>query len=77
MRPDDNMARFRIDLRASAFRSVLSFTLSHWRRQPWRLSLIMGSFLLSTIADVAAPGELPSAVFNFQTLPGPGRFAPG
>ncbi|MER8431131.1 ABC transporter ATP-binding protein [Mesorhizobium caraganae] len=59
------MARFRIDLRASAFRSVLGFTLSHWRRQPWRLSLIMGGFLLSTLADVLTPlysGRLVDAV---------------
>ncbi|RUY05587.1 hypothetical protein, partial [Mesorhizobium sp. M7A.F.Ca.CA.004.04.1.1] len=33
--PNDIMARFKIDLRASAFRSVLGFTLTHWRRQPW------------------------------------------
>ncbi|BCM19972.1 ABC transporter ATP-binding protein [Mesorhizobium sp. J8] len=59
------MARFKIDLRASAFRSVLGFTFSHWRRQPWRLSLIMGAFLLSTLADVATPfysGRLVDAV---------------
>ncbi|MBA1144621.1 ABC transporter ATP-binding protein [Mesorhizobium neociceri] len=59
------MARLRIDLRASAFRSVLGFTLSHWRRQPWRLSLIMGGFLLSTLADVLTPlysGRLVDAV---------------
>lgn len=59
------MARFRIDLRASAFRSVLGFTLSHWRCQPWRLSLIMGGFLLSTLADVLTPlysGRLVDAV---------------
>ncbi|OBQ81433.1 ABC transporter ATP-binding protein [Mesorhizobium sp. WSM3873] len=59
------MARFRIDLRASAFRSVLGFTLGHWRRQPWRLSLIMGAFLLSTLADVLTPlysGRLVDAV---------------
>ncbi|RUU81763.1 ABC transporter ATP-binding protein [Mesorhizobium sp. M7A.T.Ca.TU.009.01.1.2] len=59
------MARFKIDLRASAFRSVLGFTLTHWRRQPWRLSLIMGSFLLSTLADVLTPlysGRLVDAV---------------
>ncbi|WP_292096572.1 ABC transporter transmembrane domain-containing protein, partial [Mesorhizobium sp.] len=56
---------FRIDLRASAFRSVLGFTLGHWRRQPWRLSLIMGAFLLSTLADVLTPlysGRLVDAV---------------
>ncbi|TIU51136.1 MAG: ABC transporter ATP-binding protein [Mesorhizobium sp.] len=59
------MARFKIDLRASAFRSVLGFTLIHWRRQPWRLSLIMGGFLLSTLADVLTPlysGRLVDAV---------------
>lgn len=59
------MARFQIDLRAGAFRSVLGFTLSHWRRQPWRLSLIMGTFLLSTLADVLTPlysGRLVDAV---------------
>ncbi|RWC34473.1 MAG: ABC transporter ATP-binding protein [Mesorhizobium sp.] len=59
------MARFKIDLRASAFRSVLGFTFTHWRRQPWRLSLIMGGFLLSTLADVLTPlysGRLVDAV---------------
>ncbi|WP_292142617.1 ABC transporter ATP-binding protein, partial [Mesorhizobium sp.] len=59
------MARFRIDLRAEAFRSVLGFTLGHWRRQPWRLSLIMAAFLLSTLADVLTPlysGRLVDAV---------------
>ncbi|RWM29328.1 ABC transporter ATP-binding protein [Mesorhizobium sp.] len=59
------MARFKIDLRASAFRSVLGFTFGHWRRQPWRLSLIMGAFLLSTLADVLTPlysGRLVDAV---------------
>lgn len=59
------MARFKIDLRASAFRSVLGFTLTHWRRQRWRLSLIMGGFLLSTLADVLTPlysGRLVDAV---------------
>jgi ATP-binding cassette subfamily B protein len=59
------MARFQIDLRAGAFRSVLGFTLGHWRRQPWRLSLIMATFLLSTLADVLTPlysGRLVDAV---------------
>ncbi|TGQ17505.1 MULTISPECIES: ABC transporter ATP-binding protein [unclassified Mesorhizobium] len=59
------MARFKIDLRAGAFRSVLGFTFTHWRRQPWRLSLIMGAFLLSTLADVLTPfysGRLVDAV---------------
>lgn len=61
------MARFKIDLRASAFRSVLGFTFDHWRRQPWRLSLIMGVFLLATLADVLTPlysGRLVDAVAN-------------
>ncbi|KUM28180.1 multidrug ABC transporter ATP-binding protein [Mesorhizobium loti] len=59
------MTRFKIDLRASAFRSVLGFTFGHWRRQPWRLSLIMAAFLLSTLADVLTPlysGRLVDAV---------------
>ena len=59
------MARFKIDLRASAFRSVLGFTAGHWRRQPLRLSLISGAFLLSTLADVLTPlysGRLVDAV---------------
>lgn len=59
------MVRFKIDLRASAFRSVLGFTFDHWRRQPWRLSLIMGAFLLATLADVLTPlysGRLVDAV---------------
>ncbi|TPL01211.1 MULTISPECIES: ABC transporter ATP-binding protein [unclassified Mesorhizobium] len=59
------MARFKTDLRASAFRSVLGFTFGHWRQQPWRLSLIMGAFLLSTLADVLTPfysGRLVDAV---------------
>ena len=30
------MTRFRIDLRGGAFRSVLGFTWTHWRRQPVR-----------------------------------------
>ncbi|QPC92743.1 ABC transporter ATP-binding protein [Mesorhizobium sp. INR15] len=59
------MARFKIDMRAGAFRSVLGFTFMHWKRQPWRLSLIMAAFLLSTAADVLTPlysGRLVDAV---------------
>ncbi|MDG4875707.1 hypothetical protein P9273_11430 [Mesorhizobium sp. WSM4935] len=44
---------------------MLGFTFSHWRRQPWRLALIMGAFLLSTLADVLTPfysGRLVDAV---------------
>ena len=59
------MARFRIDLRGGAFRSVLGFTLEHWRHQPGRLAVIMAAVLLSTLADVLTPlysGRLVDAV---------------
>jgi ATP-binding cassette subfamily B protein len=59
------MTRFRIDLRGGAFRSVLGFSWSHWRRQPLRLSFIMAVFLLATVADVLTPlfaGRLVEAV---------------
>ena len=59
------MARFRIDLRGGAFRSVLGFTFDHWRRQPARVAVIMGTVLLSTLADVLTPlysGRLVDAV---------------
>jgi len=56
---------FRIDLRGGAFRSVLGFTFTHWRRQPVRLTLIMAAFLAATMADVLTPlyaGRLVDAV---------------
>ena len=59
------MARFRIDLRGGAFRSVFKFTAVHWRRQPGRLAIIMGAVLVSTLADVLTPlysGRLVDAV---------------
>ena len=59
------MARFRIDLRGGAFRSVLGFTFGHWRRQPGRVAVIMAVVLLSTLADVLTPlysGRLVDAV---------------
>ena len=59
------MARFRIDLRGGAFRSVLGFTLVHWRHQPVRFALIMAAFLTATLADVLTPlysGRLVDAV---------------
>src|SRR5688572_365312 len=59
------MSRFRFDLRGGAFRSVLGFTWTHWRRQPMRLSLIVAAFLLATLADVLTPlyaGRLVDAV---------------
>ena len=59
------MTRFRIDLRGGAFRSVLGFTWTHWRRQPVRLGLITAAFLAATLADVLTPlyaGRLVEAV---------------
>ena len=63
--PNTIMARFRIDLRGGAFRSVLGFTLEHWRHQPGRLAVIMAAVLFSTLADVLTPlysGRLVDAV---------------
>ena len=63
--PDTIMARFRIDLRGGAFRSVLGFTVEHWRHQPARLAVIMAAVLFSTLADVLTPlysGRLVDAV---------------
>jgi len=59
------MARFKLDLRGGAFASVLGFTFMHWRRQPWRLALIVATFLVATLADVLTPlysGRLVDAV---------------
>ncbi|MCV3241393.1 ABC transporter ATP-binding protein [Mesorhizobium sp. ZC-5] len=59
------MARFRIDLRGGAFRSVFKFTGAHWRRQPGRVAIIMVAVLVSTLADVLTPlysGRLVDAV---------------
>ncbi|WP_109611874.1 ABC transporter ATP-binding protein [Pseudaminobacter salicylatoxidans] len=59
------MARFRIDWRGNAFRSVLGFTAHHWRLQPVRITVIMVAVLLSTLADVLTPlysGRLVDAV---------------
>ncbi|PSJ63943.1 ABC transporter ATP-binding protein [Pseudaminobacter soli (ex Li et al. 2025)] len=59
------MARFRIDWRGGAFRSVFGFTAKHWRRQPVRLTVIGIAVLLSTMADVLTPlysGRLVDAV---------------
>jgi ATP-binding cassette subfamily B protein len=59
------MARFKLDLSGGAFASVLGFTFAHWRRQPWRLALIVATFLVSTLADVMTPlysGRLVDAV---------------
>jgi ATP-binding cassette subfamily B protein len=59
------MARFHIDWRGGAFRSVLGFTARHWQRQPIRLAMISFAVLLSTMADVLTPlysGRLVEAV---------------
>ncbi|MDB5560949.1 MAG: multidrug transporter ATPase [Hyphomicrobiales bacterium] len=61
------MARLKLDFRGDAFRSVLGFTASHWRRQPVRIALICCVVLLSTLADVLTPlysGRLVDAVSN-------------
>ncbi len=65
LRPNNIMARFRIDWRGNAFRSVLGFTAHHWRLQPVRITVIMVAVLLSTLADVLTPlysGRLVDAV---------------
>jgi ATP-binding cassette subfamily B protein len=65
LRPEKIMARFRIDMRGGAFRSVLGFTAVHWGRQPGRLIAITGAMLVATLADVLTPlysGRLVDAV---------------
>jgi ATP-binding cassette, subfamily B, bacterial len=59
------MTRLRLNLRGGAFRTVFAFTSGHWRRQPVRLSMIIGAVLISTMADVLTPlysGRLVDAV---------------
>jgi ATP-binding cassette subfamily B protein len=59
------MTRFKLDLRGDAYRKVLGFTARHWRKQPWRITLICLGVLLSTVADVLTPlfaGRLVDAV---------------
>jgi ATP-binding cassette subfamily B protein len=59
------MARLKLDFRSAAFRKVLGFTFAHWRRQPWRATVVGGGFLLATLADVLTPlyaGQLVDAV---------------
>ncbi|MBD9511702.1 ABC transporter ATP-binding protein [Ensifer sp. ENS10] len=61
------MAFTRFDLRGGAFRSVLGFTWVHWKRQPLRISVILGMVLLSTLADVLTPlysGRLVDAIVS-------------
>jgi len=59
------MASFRNALKGNAFGDVFRFCGLHWRRQPRRLAVIVGAFLLSTMADVLTPlysGRLVDAV---------------
>ena len=61
------MSRFKLDFRGQAFRSVLGFTLGHWKRQPIRVTWISVAILLATVADVLTPlyaGQLVDAVAN-------------
>ena len=61
------MARLKLYLRGSAFRSVLGFTFGHWRHQPGRVTAVGGFFLVATLADVITPlysGRLIDAVSN-------------
>ena len=59
------MTRFKLDIRGDAFRNVLGFTFAHWARQPLRVAIVGGAFLLATLADVLTPlfaGQLVDAV---------------
>ncbi|WP_110751787.1 ABC transporter ATP-binding protein [Phyllobacterium leguminum] len=59
------MTSFRNALTGNAFRRVFRFLGAHWRRQPARLALIIGSILMATVADVLTPlysGHLVNAV---------------
>jgi len=59
------MARFKLDIRAHAFKNVLGFTAQHWARQPMRIASIVGFIMVATIADVLTPlysGKLVDAV---------------
>ena len=59
------MSRKKLDFRADAFRNVLGFTFSHWRKQPWRVAGIALLVLLATLAEALSPvfaGRLVDAV---------------
>jgi ABC-type multidrug transport system, ATPase and permease components len=59
------MSRKKLDFRADAFRNVLGFTFSHWRRQLWRVTTIAVLVLLATLAEALSPlfaGRLVDAV---------------
>ncbi|HEY3595928.1 MAG TPA: ABC transporter ATP-binding protein, partial [Paraburkholderia sp.] len=52
---------------SQAFRSVLTFTVAHWRKQPARIAVILALALLSALADVLTPlfaGRLVDALSN-------------
>ncbi len=58
--------------RADAFRQVLGFTFSHWRRQPLRAALIAGLVLCATLAEALTPifaGRLVDAVASATGAP--------
>jgi ATP-binding cassette subfamily B protein len=59
------MSRKKLDFRADAFRNVLGFTFTHWRRQPWRIAAIMLLVMSATLAEALSPlfaGRLVDAV---------------
>ena len=63
--PEQDMTRFRLDLRGGAFRSVFKFVGAHWRRQPWRITAILATMMLATMVDVLTPffaGRLVDAI---------------
>jgi ATP-binding cassette subfamily B protein len=49
------MTRLRLDFRGESFRNVLGYTWQHWKRQPFRISVIAASALGSAMADVFTP----------------------
>src|SRR5271168_2973648 len=59
------MTTKKLDFRGQVFKDVLSFTLRHWREQPWRIFAVTGLVLLSALADVLTPmfaGHLVDAI---------------
>ena len=56
------MARFKLDIRGDAFRRVFGFTFAHWARQPVRVALVGGGFLLAKSADTITLAEIIEAI---------------
>ncbi|RFU46656.1 ABC transporter ATP-binding protein [Paraburkholderia sp. DHOC27] len=59
------MTTRKLDFRGQAFKDVLSFTVRHWREQPWRIFAVTSLVLLSALADVLTPmfaGHLVDAI---------------